>query len=60
MMAGEGSEVTRGILFFGLVVLLLVESDPVNSFLAHVDVGLFKFDSYLQCSICASDFSPIP
>ena len=44
-MAGEGSEVTRGILFSRSTFLLAVSNDPIDRPDTHVGVSLFGFDS---------------
>lgn len=46
MMAGEESEVTRGLSFFPrLSVLFSVSNDPINRLVSCVDISLFEFDS---------------
>jgi hypothetical protein len=44
-MAGEGSKVTRGILFSRSSVLLAVSNDPIDRPDTHVGVSPFRFDS---------------
>jgi hypothetical protein len=44
-MAGEGSKVTRGILFSRSSVVLAVSNDPIDRPDTHVGVSPFRFDS---------------
>jgi hypothetical protein len=44
-MAGEGSEVTRGILFCRPRLLLAVSNGPIDRPDTHVGVSMFRFDS---------------